>query len=461
MSPRHVFHPTLLREYDIRGIVGETLHEVDAMALGRAFGTRVIENGGTSVAIGRDGRHSSPTMEQALAEGLVSTGLTVHRVGSCPSPGLYFAVHHLEAGGGVMVTGSHNPPDYNGFKMMMGTGTFFGDDIQKVGALAATGAFAQGTGRIVDETVLDAYVARLHESGQFGRPLNVVWDCGNGAAGPAVEKLCRALPGDHEILFLEVDGDFPNHHPDPTVPDNLTDLIRSVAERNADLGIALDGDGDRIGVIDDKGRILWGDQLLAILAEDVLTKYPGATIIADVKASQTLFNRISELGGNPMMWRTGHSLIKKKMAETGAPLAGEMSGHIFFKDRYLGFDDALYAGVRLIETLSNRDQPLSAIRDQLPQMLSTPELRFPCSEERKFAAVQDVKSILSSFENITVIDVDGVRVNSIDGWWLLRASNTQDVLVARCESSSVEGLARLKAELARAVRRIGVEPPDF
>ena len=420
MSRGHVFHPTLLREYDIRGIVGETLHESDAVALGKAFGTRVIESGGTSVATGRDGRHSSPGMEQALADGLASTGLTVLRVGSCPPPGLYFAVHHLAADGGVMVTGSHNPPDYNGFKMMMGTGTFFGNDIQEVGILAAKGAFAEGIGRIVDQTVLDAYVARLHE-----------------------------------------DGNFPNHHPDPTVPDNLADLMRTVAERDADLGIAFDGDGDRIGVIDDKGRILWGDQLLAILAEDVLAKYPGATIIADVKASQTLFDRISNLGGEPMMWRTGHSLIKTKMAETGAPLAGEMSGHIFFKDRYLGFDDALYAGVRLIETLSKRDEPLSAIRDDLPQMLSTPELRFPCSEERKFKAVDDVKTTLSENENITVIDVDGVRVNSADGWWLLRASNTQDVLVARCESHTEEGLTRLKAALVKALRHVDVEPPDF
>jgi phosphomannomutase len=461
VSDTHDFHPTLLREYDIRGVVGETLFEADARAIGRAFGTRIIENGGTSVATGRDGRHSSPAMEQALAEGLASTGLTVHRIGGCATPGLYFAVHHLGAGGGVMVTGSHNPPNYNGFKMMIGTGPFFGADIQALGPLAAGGAYARGDGALKDEDVAEAYVARLLQDNRIQRPLSVVWDCGNGAAGPSTEALCALLPGTHRILFPEVDGDFPNHHPDPTVPENLETLIATVAETKADLGIAFDGDGDRIGVVDDKGRILWGDQLIAVLAEPVLAEQPGATIIADVKASQILFDRVAELGGKPEMWRTGHSLIKTRMAETGAPLAGEMSGHIFFKDRYFGFDDALYAAVRLIETLSARAEPLSAVRDRLPEMMNTPELRFSCSEERKFEAVDDVKAWLAHRVGIEVSTVDGVRVKSAKGWWLLRASNTQDVLVARCESDTEAGLAALKEDLAEALRAIGLEPPTF
>jgi phosphomannomutase len=461
VSDTHDFHPTLLREYDIRGVVGDTLFEADARAIGRAFGTRIIENGGTSVATGRDGRHSSPAMEQALAEGLASTGLTVHRISGCATPGLYFAVHHLGVGGGVMVTGSHNPPNYNGFKMMIGTGPFFGADIQALGPLAAGGAYARGDGALKDEDVAEAYVARLLQDNRIQRPLSVVWDCGNGAAGPSTEALCTLLPGTHRILFPEVDGDFPNHHPDPTVPENLETLIATVAETKADLGIAFDGDGDRIGVVDDKGRILWGDQLIAVLAEPVLAEQPGATIIADVKASQILFDRVAELGGKPEMWRTGHSLIKTRMAETGAPLAGEMSGHIFFKDRYYGFDDALYAAVRLIETLSARAEPLSAVRDRLPEMMNTPELRFSCSEERKFEAVDDVKAWLAHRVGIEVSTVDGVRVKSAKGWWLLRASNTQDVLVARCESDTEAGLATLKEDLAEALRAIGLEPPTF
>jgi phosphomannomutase len=461
MSDAHIFHPTLLREYDIRGVVGDTLSEADARAIGRAFGTRVLENGGTNVATGRDGRHSSPAMEQALAEGLASTGLTVLRIGGCATPGLYFAVHHLGTGGGVMVTGSHNPPDYNGFKMMIGTGPFYGADIQALGALAAAGGHVTGNGSLVDEDIAEAYVARLLQDNRIARPLSVVWDCGNGAAGPSTEALCARLPGTHRILFPEVDGDFPNHHPDPTVVENLKTLIETVAETGADLGIAFDGDGDRIGVVDDKGRILWGDQLIAILAEDVLAERPGATIIADVKASQILFDRVAALGGVPEMWRTGHSLIKTRMAETGAPLAGEMSGHIFFKDRYYGFDDALYAAVRLIETLSGRDVPLSAMRDRLPQMVNTPELRFPCSEERKFSAVEDVKAWLDGQDGLEVSKVDGVRVMTDNGWWLLRASNTQDVLVARCESETEAGLAILKGNLADALRAVGLEPPTF
>ena len=457
----HQFLPTIRREYDVRGVVGETLSTDDARALGRAFGTRVIRNGGAKVSVGRDGRLSSPEMEAAVVEGLMAAGIAVTRLGGVATPMLYYSVHALETDGGIMITGSHNPPSHNGFKMMLGKGPFFGADIQDLGRIAAEDDFESGEGSVEDVEILDDYVNRLLRDVNLGRQLKIVWDCGNGAAGPSVNEVCMRLPSNHKVLFPEVDGTFPNHHPDPTVPENLEDLVTMVLERGADLGIAFDGDGDRIGVIDDKGRVLWGDQLLTVLAEDVLKENPGATIIADVKASQVLFDKIAEFGGKPLMWRTGHSLIKTKMAETGAPLAGEMSGHIFFKDRYYGFDDALYAAVRLIEGLSHRDEPLSAIRDALPQVMNTPEMRFQCDDTRKFDVVVEVKDWLSGQTGIEVSDADGVRVNTPDGWWLLRASNTQDVLVARCESLTEAGLERLKGQLRDALTAVGETPPDI
>ena len=455
----HTLHPTLLREYDIRGVVGETLFPVDAMAVGQAFGTRVVAAGGTGIAVGRDGRDSSPALEAALVEGLAGTGLAVHRLGCCPTPALYFAVHHLGTAGGVMITGSHNPPAYNGIKMMFGTGPFFGADIVALGKCAASGRFATGKGRMGDVDVSDAYVARLLQERPVDRDLRVVWDCGNGASGPIVESLCRHLPGEHQVLFATVDGRFPNHHPDPTVPENLEDLIAAVRKSGADLGVAFDGDGDRIGVVDDAGRILWADQLLALLAEAVLADHPGASVIADVKASRVLFDRVAALGGDPVMWRTGHAPIRQHMARIGAPLAGEMSGHMFFGDRYFGFDDGPYAAMRTLSWLAGQGGPLSACRRVLPDMHNTPEIRFPCPGDRKFAAVEATRSLLGRRRDRTIIEIDGVRVQGPDGWWLLRASNTQDMLVVRCESDSVSGLDRLWSELSGTLRWIGIEPP--
>jgi phosphomannomutase len=320
-------------------------------------------------------------------------------------------------------------------------------------------ASAEGSDRRVN--VAEDYVARLLRDYDGGeRRLRVVWDPGNGAAGEVLKRLVARLPGEHFVINAAVDGTFPNHHPDPTVPRNLAQLIEEVARERADLGIAFDGDADRIGLVDDQGGILFGDQMMVILARDVLRQRPGATIIADVKASQVLFDEIAKAGGNPLMWKTGHSLIKAKMAETGAPLAGEMSGHIFFADRWYGFDDALYAAVRLLGVLARSDRPLSAIRAALPRVINTPELRFDCPEERKFAVVQEVKDRLAA-EGARVQDVDGVRVLTEDGWWLLRASNTQAVLVARAEARSAEGLERLKAEIARQLRASGLQAPDF
>jgi phosphomannomutase len=461
MTSAHRFDPTLLREYDIRGIVGETLTAADAEAVGRAFGTVVRRGGGSRVCVGYDGRLSSPELEAALVAGLVEAGIQVERIGLGPTPMLYFAVRHREADGGLMITGSHNPPEYNGIKMMLGKAPFFGDQIQELGRIAAAASWVEGQGSegrggAVEIDLREDYVERLLRDYAGPRDLTVAWDAGNGAAADILKRLTARLPGRHILLFAEIDGRFPNHHPDPTVPENLVDLQKAVAEHGADIGIAFDGDGDRIGAVDADGRIVWGDQLLAIYAGEVLKTHPGGVIIADVKASQTLFDEIARLGGKPLMFKTGHSLIKAKMAETKSPLAGEMSGHIFFADKWYGFDDALYCGVRLVSLVSASGETLGALRDRLPAVVNTPEIRFQVSEERKFKVIAEVKARLSA-AGADVNDIDGVRVRTPDGWWLLRASNTQDVLVARAEAFSDEGLDRLKAAILDQLRPSGIE----
>jgi len=458
----HRFDPTTLREYDIRGIVGKTLHQADAFAIGRVFGSIVAGNGGNTVAVGYDGRLSSPDLEPELVRGLMASGLEVIRIGRGPTPMLYFAATTLGTAGGIMVTGSHNPPDYNGFKMMLGKKPFFGKQIQDIGAKASAGdvvAGATGTERTMDVT--SDYVARLISDWDGGdRLLNIVWDNGNGAAGEVLQRLVASLPGKHTILNGEIDGNFPAHHPDPTVPKNLEQLIAKVRELNADLGIAFDGDADRIGAVDGQGNILAGDQLLVVLARDVLKDHPEATIIADVKASQVLFDEVARAGGKPLMWRTGHSLIKAKMAETGAPLAGEMSGHVFFADKWYGFDDALYAAVRLLGIVARMEGTLADVRAALPHVINTPELRFDCDDVRKFEIITEVAARLKQ-EGATVSDIDGVRVTTPDGWWLLRASNTQAVLVARAEAKDEAGLERLKDALSAQLQASGLAAPDF
>jgi phosphomannomutase len=458
----HRFDPTSLREYDIRGIVGQTLHPEDAFAIGRCFGSMVVRGGGRKVAVGYDGRLSSPEMEAQLVAGLRGCGLEVLRVGCGPTPMLYFATYALEADGGVMVTGSHNPPNYNGFKMMLGKKPFYGKQIQEIGRMAAEGDVvpaAIGSDRQVD--VSDRYVARMMQDWDGGdRPLKVVWDPGNGSGAEIVKKIVALLPGTHFVINGTIDGTFPAHHPDPTVAKNLEQIIAEVAREGADLGIAFDGDADRIGVVDDQGNIFFGDQLLVVLARDVLKARPGGTIIADVKASQVLFDEIAKAGGTPLMWKTGHSLIKAKMAETGSPLAGEMSGHIFFADKWYGFDDAPYSAIRLLGIVARMAGKLSAVRAALPQVINTPELRFDCPDTRKFEVVADVKQRLAA-AGAKVQDVDGVRVLTEDGWWLLRASNTQAVLVARAEATSDAGLERLKAQIAGQLEASGLQAPDF
>ncbi|MDE1468032.1 phosphoglucomutase/phosphomannomutase PgmG [Aurantiacibacter sp. D1-12] len=464
------FHPTVLREYDIRGIIGETLGPDDARAIGRGFGTLLVRDIGDRrvplVAVGYDGRVSSPMLEHALVEGLTSAGCNVRCIGMGATPMLYYAEASAEeVDGGIQITGSHNPANYNGFKMVFRGRPFFGGDIQTLGKMAAAGDWVDGAGTVEKVEILDEYVDRMLgalagiDAGALSS-LKVGWDAGNGAAGPALEKLAAKLPGEHHLLYTDVDGNFPNHHPDPTVEANLEDLKALVAEKSLDFGIAFDGDGDRIGAIDGEGRVIWGDQLLMIYAEDLLGKLPNATIIADVKASRALFDHVKEHGGQPLMWKTGHSLIKSKMKETSSPLAGEMSGHVFFADTYYGFDDALYAGVRLIAASARLGKSVSQLRGEMPPMLNTPEMRFQVDESRKFAAIDEVKARMTGGgvpDHFEVNSTDGVRVNTPDGWWLLRASNTQDVLVARAESDTEEGLERLMGQIDEQLALSGLE----
>ena len=456
----HRFDPTILREYDIRGIVGKTLFAADAHALGRAFAATLAQSGGKRVAVGYDGRLTSPELETALVDGLTEAGADVVRTGRGPTPMLYFSAATLEVDGGIMVTGSHNPPDHNGFKLVLGGKAFFGDAIQKLGQTAlALGAPADRRGQVAQHSVFDDYVARLAQDYDASRPLTVAWDCGNGATGDVVVALTKTLPGRHVLLNETIDGTFPAHHPDPTVAENLVQLQQAVKAGGCDLGIGFDGDGDRIGVIDARGRILWGDQLMIVLARDVLKHYPGAPVLADVKASQVLFDAIAEAGGQPVMMETGHSLIKARLAETGAPLAGEMSGHIFFADRWYGFDDAIYVAVRLLGVLGRAPETLADMLDRLPPVFNTPELRLPCEEERKFAIVEEVRERLRR-RGAEMVEIDGVRVRTPEGWWLLRASNTQAVVTARAEASTEDGLKRLTQQLAEELAVSGVSLPE-
>jgi phosphomannomutase len=458
----HDFHSTVLREYDIRGIIGETLGAEDARAIGRGFGSMRAEAGGSKVAVGYDGRVSSPMLEHALVEGLTASGMDVVRIGMSATPMLYYAeASAADVDGGIQITGSHNPANYNGFKMVFQGRPFFGADIQELGRRGAAGEWVDGAGAVEERDVIDAYIDRMLEALDGLDPaalagLKVGWDAGNGAAGPALEKLAARLPGEHHLLYTEVDGNFPNHHPDPTVEANLEDLRALVAEKSLDFGIAFDGDGDRIGAIDGEGRVIWGDQLLMIYAEDLLARTKGVTIIADVKASRALFDHVADHGGKPLMWKTGHSLIKSKMKETGSPLAGEMSGHVFFADEYYGYDDALYAGIRLIAASARLGRSVTELRGAMRPMVNTPEMRFQVDEIRKFAAIGEIAERIAASDAVADT-TDGVRVTTADGWWLLRASNTQDVLVARAESENQAGLDRLVAQIDEQLAASGLE----
>ena len=458
----HTFNSTILRTYDIRGQVGKTLFPADAYYLGKAFGSLAKRRlgRGPRLAVGRDGRLSSPELAAQLIQGLIETGCTVQDLGVGPTPMTYFAVYDRRLDGGIMITGSHNPVDYNGFKMLLGGLAFFGDDIAEIGQLAAIGDFEVGQGYVepVDcrkdyaRAVAGAYIA------EASADLRVAWDCGNGAAGQVLRMALNLLPGEHHVLYEEIDGSFPNHHPDPTVLENLEDLRVVVREKGCHMGIAFDGDGDRCGLIDDEGEVIWADQYLIFLAEEVLETHPGQTIIADVKASQLLFDKVTAAGGKALMWRTGHSLIKTKMKETGAPLAGEMSGHVFFADRYFGFDDGLYTAVRILSYIAKTGMKLSDFRASLPRLCNTPELRFDCPEDRKAAVMAAVKAAVADGSAGQIIQVDGVRCVSKAGWWLLRPSNTEAVLVGRVEARDAGALEMLKSTLFDLLDKAGIEP---
>lgn len=450
----HRLSPEILRAYDIRGRVGDTLTEADAWAVGRGFATRIRRAGGTRVAVGYDGRTHSPMLEAALVAGLTASGVDVVRIGIGPSPMLYYAAATLEVDGGVQVTGSHNPREDNGFKLVMQGNSFCGPDVRDLARLAEAGDWEVGAGTVAHADVLDLYVGRLL-AGYAGGAYRIGWDAGNGAAGPAIRALTAHLPGEHHLLFCDIDGTFPNHHPDPTVEANLAQLQALVAEQKLDFGLAFDGDGDRIGAVDAQGRVLWGDEILSILIGPTLAELPGSTIVADVKSSDALFERIAALGGTPVMWRTGHSEIKTKMKELGAPLAGELSGHIFFAHEYYGFDDALYAAVRLIRAVHLSGRSLTALREDTSARVATPEWRVPVAEGRKVAVVEEVAARLSE-QGARVTITDGVRVSTDDGWWLLRASNTQAALTLRAEGRDADALAQLVAAIDAQLATCGL-----
>jgi phosphomannomutase/phosphoglucomutase len=443
--------PTIFREYDIRGIADTELASADVIELGRGLGTFLQRKSGRRINLGRDCRLSSPRLRDALLEGLVASGCEVSDIGVVPTPLLYFSAVHLEADGAVMITGSHNPSEFNGFKAVCGSGTLYGEAIQEVRRLIEAGDFASGHGSHRSIDVIPAYLDVVAPQFNFTRRIKVVADAGNGTAGPVAHRLLGQLNCEVTELFFEMDGRFPNHHPDPTVPANLKHLQDAVKRQQADLGIAFDGDADRLGAIDENGEVIYGDMLLLICGREILKRKPGATFIGEVKCSQVLYDELKRLGGNAIMYKTGHSLIKAKMKEVHAELAGEMSGHMFFADRYFGYDDALYAACRLIEIVAASGKPLSAQLAGLPKMVSTPEIRVDCSDETKFQVVERVAEQFRKTHK--VIEIDGVRVLFDQGWGLVRASNTQPVLVLRFEAANQDLLEKYRREVEQVLEQ--------
>ena len=438
-------NPSIFREYDIRGIVGQDLDEDVVRTLGRAIGTYFLGRGKRAVAMGRDCRLSSPSFAEALAAGLLATGCNITDIGIVPTPLLYFSIFYKKLEAGVMITGSHNPPEHNGFKMMAGEETLSGSEIQDIKGIIDTGKYAVGAGVRKPYDLVPEYHDYILRDVKLARKLNVVVDAGNGTGGVVAVPLFRRLGCDVVELYCDMDGRFPNHHPDPTLPEAMKDLTNKVLETGADLGIAYDGDADRIGVVDDKGKIIWGDQLMVVFARDLLPAHPGAAVISEVKASKVLYDEIAKLGGKPVMWKAGHSLIKKKIREEKALIAGEMSGHIFFADRWFGFDDAIYSSARLLEILAKTPRKLSEMLADLPKTFTTPEIRVYASDEVKFRIVDEVRKELA--KRHPVIDIDGVRALYPKGWGLVRASNTQAMLVLRFEGETEADLEAIQKEV--------------
>ncbi|GAB4362729.1 MAG: phosphomannomutase/phosphoglucomutase [Deltaproteobacteria bacterium] len=451
-----MLNPQIFREYDIRGRVGEDLAPDGVERIGKGFGAYAGRQGARTVVVGRDCRLSSTSFRDALVAGLLSAGLRVIDAGICPTPLLYFSIQRFPADAGVMITGSHNPPEFNGFKLCLGAHTLHGEEIQAIRRILEKGDFLSGAGTVSAREVIPAYREFVRSNISVSRRLKVVVDAGNGTAGLVAPELFRELGVEVVELFCEMDGTFPNHFPDPTIPENLRHLVQAVRENGADVGVGYDGDADRIGAVDERGRILFGDSLLLLFAREILSRKPGATVISEVKASQTLYDDIARRGGRAVMWKAGHSLIKQKMKEEGAEIAGEMSGHIFFADRYLGFDDAIYASARLFELLAASDRPLSGMLSDLPPVVATPEIRVDCPDGEKFRVARRVAEIVRPLAR-EVIEIDGVRALFDGGWGLVRASNTQPVLVLRFEGQDDAAVGRIRSLLEEAVRQARAE----
>jgi phosphomannomutase/phosphoglucomutase len=442
--------PEIFKAYDVRGIVGKTLTPEAVEAIGQAIGSESRERGCPTVAIGRDGRLSGPELSAALAAGLRKSGVDVVDVGQVATPMVYFAAHHLETHSGVMVTGSHNPPDYNGLKMVVAGETLAGEAIQNLRRRIEGGKLASGSGGYRTRSIREDYLRRIVSDVKLARPMKLVVDCGNGVAGATAPELYRQLGCEVNELYCEVDGNFPNHHPDPSQPDNLADLQRALAAGKGELGLAFDGDGDRLGVVTRNGKIIYPDRQLMLFAADVLSRNPGAEVIFDVKSTRHLFSWIRSHGGKPLLWKTGHSFIKQKLRESGAPLAGEMSGHFFFKERWYGFDDGLYAGARLLEILSRSHDP-GAVLEALPDAISTPELHLKLSEGENYSLIDKLKAGARFDGAHEVISIDGLRVEYADGFGLARPSNTTPVVVLRFEADDAAALKRIQEDFRRAI----------
>jgi len=435
-------NPEIFREYDIRGIVDSDITDEDVIRIGKGVGTFLRQHGRRQLSVGRDCRLSSDRYSKKVIEGLLSTGCNVVDIGVCPTPLFYFSIQHLKKEGGVMVTASHNPPEYNGFKLCIDLDSIFGDDIQKISDIISEGSFAQGEGSLATTDVVMPYKAFMENNVSISRPIKVGIDAGNGTAGVLAVPILKKLNCEVHDLYCDMDGTFPNHPSDPTVLKNMEDLIALVREKGLDIGIGYDGDGDRIGVVDEKGDIIFGDKLMILFAREILTRKPGATIISEVKCSKTMYDDIEKHGGRPIMWKTGHSLIKKKMKVEKAELAGEMSGHMFFADRYFGYDDAIYASCRILEILADTGKKISELLSDIPRTYTTPEIRVDCPDDRKFSIVEEVTEYFR--EHYNIIDIDGVRVLFEDGWGLVRASNTQPALVLRFEATTEQRLSEIR-----------------
>jgi phosphomannomutase len=466
----HNFHPSILRKYDIRGIYNKTLQDDDAFFLGKSICKYLESSNLAKVVVCCDGRLSSPNLKKSLISGLQESGLEVFDIGLGPSPMLYFSVYHLNCDFGIMVTGSHNPAEYNGFKICLKDGKpFYNQDIKNLANIVQKGDFINESGSVKQVNVKDDYIKRILQDSDLvvesefldevdelpNKKFKIAWDAGNGAAGEVIKRITKKIRAKHFLIYENIDGNFPNHHPDPTIEKNLSDLKSLVIEQQCDLGIAFDGDGDRIGVVDDEGEVIWSDQFMILFAQEILLQNPNATIISDVKASNIFFNKVKEMGGNPIVWKTGHSYIKDKIKETKASLAGEMSGHIFFSDKYYGFDDAIYAAIRLINIIYDQNILLSDFRKSLPKSFFTPEIKVECKDEEKFNIIDKIKQKLDKLGD-RFVDIDGIRVEGNNFWWLIRASNTQPCLVVRCEANNAELLEEIKEKVNNNLKEVGL-----